>query len=143
MSIKYKLVQHKNPQKPNDPPKFYARAITTDKINTKELCKDIADSSTVGVTDVYAVLMELRRLIPRRLAAGNAIEIEGLFDIYPMIVGDGADTEETFNVAEKINYVRVSVRPKKELREEVRNAAVEKAPWLSEEKPESTKKQSQ
>jgi predicted histone-like DNA-binding protein len=132
MSVIYKLVQRQNPQDRSKPGKFYAQAVTIKKIGTEELCQEIADSSTVSATDVYATLMELKRLIPRKIAGGNAVEIEGLFDIRPMIHGSGADTEEDYNVAENVDYIRALVLPKKNLREAVRKAGVEKAPWLRE-----------
>ena len=57
MSIKYKLIEKKNPRDLEAAPKFYASAVTTRKIDLDELSKNIARSSTVARADVYAVLI--------------------------------------------------------------------------------------
>jgi predicted histone-like DNA-binding protein len=131
MSITYKIIPRANPIDPSAAPKFYAHVITAGRhTTTEELCQEIAASSTVSETDVLAVFNELKRLIPVKIRKGEHVSLDGLFNIYPSVTGKGSEKEEDFNVAEHIDRIKVNVSVKKNLRDAVKGASLEKAYWL-------------
>jgi len=56
MAIKFKVIPKKNPQNLNDPPKFYAQAVSTGKDTTASLAREIAQFSNVERGEIIEVL---------------------------------------------------------------------------------------
>lgn len=57
---------------------YYARASSVREIDTDRLAEQIQMMSTVSPGDVKAVLYGLRDVIPRGLANGNIVRLEGI-----------------------------------------------------------------
>jgi hypothetical protein len=68
MAVKYRLVQKFNPQKPDDPKKYYAAVVTRGDVSLRELSKELALISTVSIADVMATIEALLEIIPRHWA---------------------------------------------------------------------------
>ena len=78
MTLKYKSVKLKNPAKPTEPAKYYARESESGRIDLPELADNIArHSTTVSKTDIQAVvnpnLIEEAKV---RFVAGSVLEKE-------------------------------------------------------------------
>ncbi len=59
--------------------KYYPLAVIKGKqISTKELAAALADRSTVTTADVYAVLIELGKVMATYMAQGRSVKLEGL-----------------------------------------------------------------
>ncbi|WP_028298481.1 HU family DNA-binding protein [Olivibacter sitiensis] len=78
MAVKYKVVERGNPQRPDDPKKFYSKPITSGEVNLEQLSEDISDASTLNVIDVSAVLTGLIRAIPRQISDGRIVRLGNL-----------------------------------------------------------------
>ena len=96
MAINYVLVERGNPQKPEEPKKFYAQAKSTGSVTLKELGKEITQRSTVNHADTLAVLEALTQVLADNLSAGKIVRL-GDFGTFQISVGsEGADTEKEF-----------------------------------------------
>ncbi len=126
MPVKFKLSQIKNPRDPEAPPKYFARVVTEGKDTTSGLAKEIALNTTVGRTEVMAVLTALSEYIEIALSKGRAVDLMNLCILRPSISSEGADTPEDFNTASNIRNVSVNIRPKMNLIRAVREAGLER-----------------
>ena len=126
MSIFYKLINHKNPRDLTAPEKVYASVVTSGKATLADLAAEIAENTTINAAEVEAALKMLKPVVIRRLSAGQSADLEGLCTFYPRISSAGAETEEDFNANTHVRKVGVSVRPDRELQDEVSRAGLQR-----------------
>ena len=96
MAINYVLVERGNPQKPEEPKKFYAQAKSTGSVTLKELGKEITQRSTVNHADTLAVLEALTQVLADNLSAGKIVRLGDFGTFQIAITSDGAETEKEF-----------------------------------------------
>lgn len=77
--------------------KYYPQAVVRGKqISTKELASALSDRSTVTTADVYAVLIDLGKVMSTYMAQGRSVKLEGLGSFRYSITAkkQGVDTAE-------------------------------------------------
>ena len=126
MSIKYKVVERKNPQDQAAPAKYYAQTIIDGKDDTEVLARIIAKNTTMGFADIHGVLLALGEVVPERLAIGRSVDLVNLCILSPGMRSAGADTPEEFNANEYIKRTKVNIRAKKYLREIIEDVSVQR-----------------
>lgn len=100
MAVKYKVEPRHNLKNPEEPKKFYARAISSGRVELKEIAESIAArGSTVGSADVQAVLLLLIEEIKARISRGETIALGDLGYFHLTLSGKGAPTTEAFSPA--------------------------------------------
>lgn len=97
MAIEYKIVERANPQN-RAQKKYYASANITGETSTKELCKEIEESSTVSEVDVQAVLFALAKIIPRHLVDGKSVALTELGKFRLTVRSKGEATKDEVDV---------------------------------------------
>ena len=115
MSLKYRLIQKINPQKPTLPGKFYAHPVTKGEVTVRELAREIADISTVSIVDTIAVIESFIQLIPKHLAEAEIVRLGDFGSFSIKLTSEGAVQEDEFK-ASMIRNVKMSFRPGKELK---------------------------
>ncbi|MDR1198411.1 MAG: HU family DNA-binding protein, partial [Prevotellaceae bacterium] len=117
MAVKYSLSEKGNPQKPEDPKKWYANAKSAGELTFRKLGKEIAEgSTTVSDTDVLAVLNDLIKILKRHLENGEIVRL-GDFGSFQISIGsNGAETEAKFH-SSLIKTKKVTFRPGIDLKE--------------------------
>jgi predicted histone-like DNA-binding protein len=112
MSAKYNVVARGNPQKPEDPKKYYANYVSSGRVNFRQLANQIAQISTVSSIDTLAVLEALLQVLPQQLADGKIVDL-GEFGTFKLrIKSDGSDTPEAVN-AKNITKIMPQFAPRK------------------------------
>jgi len=125
MSLKYHLVQRKNPRVPTDPPKHYASVTQRNKISLRMLSNEIAQISTVSSVDTLAVIESLLTLLPKHLIEGDIVRLGDFGAFKVNLQSGGAETEEDFNNG-FIKGVKLGFRPGRELKKALDDATFEK-----------------
>lgn len=126
MPVKYNVVEKKNPQKPNEPTKFYANAKADGEISLKEISKEIsAGSTTVSDTDVLAVLNEFTKLMSKHLSNGKIVKFGDFGNFQITLSSEGAESAEKFN-SSLIKSNKITFRPGVDLREMLATVKYEK-----------------
>ena len=97
MPVKYIVVPHKIPSKPNEPLAYYPRLKSSGEISLREIAKDIAQESTVSPGDTMAVIESLLQNIPRYLAQGYIVRLGELGSFYLSIQAEGSPDPESVN----------------------------------------------
>ncbi|MBF1023999.1 MAG: HU family DNA-binding protein [Candidatus Nanogingivalaceae bacterium] len=135
MTLKYKSVKLKNPAKPTEPAKYYARESESGRIDLPELADNIArHSTTVSKTDIQAVLTILGEELAALLAKGHSVHLGELGYFHVTLKSKGVLEEKDVNPSlieeAKVRFVAGSV-----LEKEIKNAKFEKAAEPKKEAP--------
>ena len=127
MAVKYSLSEKGNPQKPEQPKKWYANAKSAGELTFKKLSREISEgSTTVSDTDVLAVLNDLIKVLRRHLENGEIVRL-GDFGSFQISIGsEGAETEAKFHQS-LIKTKKVTFRPGADLKEMLNSLKFEKA----------------
>ena len=78
MSIKYRMTEVKDNISSCPKKGYYAQVVTRGTIDTKTLCKHIADTCSLSRADMAAALIALSQNITDYLLAGYNVNIEGI-----------------------------------------------------------------
>ncbi len=126
MSVKYNVVERKNPQDKNAPSKFYANSKADGEINLKEIAKEISGgSTTVSDTDVLAVLNDLVKCMGKHLANGEIVKLGDFGNFQVTISSVGAEAAEKVTSANITNQ-KITFRPGVDLRDMLKTLKFEK-----------------
>jgi predicted histone-like DNA-binding protein len=125
MSVKYNLVERGNPQKPDDPKKFYAQAIGDGEVSQRDLSKEIEEMTALSEPDVVAALSAFRKILQRKLAEGRIVRLGEFGSFQVALSSEGAVTADKFNPS-TISDVKIVFRPGTELKELLKTLKFEK-----------------
>ncbi len=104
MSIKYNVVDRHNPQKPDEPNKFYPSVVVTGKTSLRQVAKRAAEMSTVSMPDTVAVIEALLAIIPDEMSKGNSVKLGEFGSFWVRVQTEATDSAEGVN-ASKITKV--------------------------------------
>lgn len=113
--LRYKLIEKKNPQKPLEAGKYYAKLLWTGSSDTDTLSERISATCTVTPHDVKAVLSALQEQMIYDLRDGKSVSLERLGTFRPSLNGTGSDTKENYDTA-MIERVKVVFTPNSRLK---------------------------
>lgn len=115
MAVSYSVSARKNPNKPNDPAKFYAQVQASDECTFDTLTRTAADRSTVTAADAKAVMDNIMTILKEKLMSGQIVRLNDLGSFRLAISTKGAEAEDKFS-ASMIKKARVVFTPCKEIK---------------------------
>lgn len=110
MSVLYRLYQNTN-EKSKANGKWYAKAVMTNVINTKELADIMQRNCTVKPSDIRAVLTELVETMRDQLQQSHRVKLDGLGSFKLGLSCNGAPTAKEFEVRKHVKDVHVVFTP--------------------------------
>ena len=116
---KYKLIQKKNPQKKDEPAKWYATPSSETPLSGKAMTRAATANTTVAPFEMEASLELLAKYIPQQLHQGHTVKIPGLGTFRLLFKSDGVDNVDDFRPGMMIKEARIGFIPDKEFRESV------------------------
>ncbi len=125
MSVKYNVVQRGNPQKPDEPKKFYAQAIGDGEVTQKDISKEIEEMTALSEPDVASALSAFRKILQRKLSEGRIVRFGEFGSFQVSFSSDGAATAETFNPS-TISDAKIIFRPGTDLKDLLKTLKFEK-----------------
>lgn len=109
MAIEFKATKVNNNMKPEDKPRYYAKAVTKGTVTLDAVCDIIAEECTLSKSDVVSVMAALNRHMMKNLQDGYTVKIESLGTFSASVKSPTVDSPEevlpqdvTFS---KINYL--------------------------------------
>jgi predicted histone-like DNA-binding protein len=111
----YRLIERANPQKREDPKKWYASSIHTGSVTVKSFAKEIAGRSSLTRGDIENVLANFLDELPLFLTSGMSIKLGEFGTLRLSISSEGTDTKEEFD-ASNIKGVKVIFTPSADLK---------------------------
>jgi len=124
--MKYKLIQRTNPQKRDEPQKWYASPVNQGTVHQRQIAEDIVALSSLSRGDVSNVIDNLLDTVPKYLLMGKSVNLSGLGTFRLSFSSKGADTPEEFN-ANMISGMKVVFTPSQDLKTAISKAKVTKA----------------
>ena len=125
MPITFNVVPKKNPQKPNDPPNYYANIIGEGKTTLQDLAKYASTVSTVSKADILAVLESTFSKIADDVADGKIVYVGEYFTLQAGGSSEGRDTAAEVN-SSNIESVRTIFRPGKMIKDALKLSTFQK-----------------
>lgn len=123
--MKFKAVEKINPQKPDEPKKWYAQIVTDGEASVDEIVKEIEKFSALSEPDIRGVIIGLENVIQSKLADGKIVRFDRLGSLYPSLSSAPSDTEEGVTAA-NIKSVKVNYRPGKRIMDAMINVQKKK-----------------
>ena len=112
MSVFYRLHQDQSTGTKRSG-KWYARAVPTAVINTRQLAEIIQRNCTVKRSDVMAVLEELVEVMKDQMQDSKRVKLDGFGSFKIGIESKGAATAAKFTVADHIKGLHVVFMPER------------------------------
>lgn len=125
MSIKFNVVQRANPQKRDEPAKYYANIVGDGKTTLEDLAKYAAEMSTVSKADILAVMESIFGKIASDVADGKIVYVGEYFTLQAGGSSVGEEKETDVNSA-SIKSVRAVFRPGKMIKDALKLATFKK-----------------
>lgn len=122
--MKYRLVQRTNPQKKQDPAKWYANAVNDGKVSKREMAKDIAGRSSLTTGDISNVIENLMDELPKYLTMGKSVSLGEFGTLRLSLSSQGAETSEKFT-SKMITNVKVVFTPGVDLKKALADISFE------------------
>lgn len=132
MAVPYVVVEKGNPQKPDEPKKFYAQSKSSGEITFKQLALEISSKSSLNSGDVFNVLEVLSQVMNRELSEGRIVRLGDFGSLQISIASEGAEASEKFN-ASYIKNAKITFRPGKDLRMILNNLQYKKVAGVPDE----------
>ena len=93
----YKLVQKVNPQKRNEPAKWYAVPLTGEAESSEEVAKAATANTTTAAIEMQAAMEHYGEYILAKLQKGEAVSLGKLGTLRPTFKSEGAADIDAFN----------------------------------------------
>ena len=112
MSVFYRLHQDQSTGTKRSG-KWYARAVPTAVVNTRQLAEIVQRNCTVKRSDVLAVIDELVETMRDQLQDSKRVKLDGFGSFKIGIKSKGAQTAAKYSVAEHVKGLRVLFMPER------------------------------
>lgn len=116
---KYKLIKKVNPQKRQEPGKWYATPKSETPLSGKAMTRAATANTTTAPIEMEASLELLAKFVPLQLQQGHTVKIPGLGTFRLTFKSDGVENIDDFRANSMIKNARIVFTPSKELRESV------------------------
>lgn len=125
MTVKYNVIQKAYPGDPTGPKKFYANSIADGEVSLRNLSKEIAQTSSISESDVYATLIDLAKMLSKHLSDGKIVRLGDFGSFQISISSEGMDAMNKVNSA-SIKSAKILFRPGLDLRDTLATLKYEK-----------------
>ena len=125
MSIKFKVIQKKNPRDLSAPPRFYANAIGDGETSLNDLAEYASETSTVSKADILAVLESTLTKISKDLSNGRIVRVGDYFTLQMSISSNPSNTADEVTNS-NIRKSKINFRPGKMLSDMIKLASYQK-----------------
>ena len=110
MAINYSLSLMRNPQKPNEEKKYFAKAQATGTVEINEIAEDVAYATSLTDGDVLNVIRALIKQMKKHMSNGRIVKLETLGTFQIQVRSTGAATKKEFTQA-NIKKTTIQFRP--------------------------------
>ena len=125
MAVKYNVIQKAYPGDPTGPKKFYANSIGDGEVSLRNLSKEIAQTSSISESDVYATLIDLAKMLSKHLSDGKIVRLGDFGSFQISISSEGMDAMNKVN-SSSIKSAKILFRPGLDLRDTLATLKYEK-----------------
>ncbi|MGI6815812.1 hypothetical protein ACFX5L_10735 [Bacteroides sp. KG123] len=117
MSVNYKLIKRKHPQKKDEPAKWYAVPNSARPLAQKAMTRAATENTTTAPIELESAMELLAAFIPQQLQQGHTVNVPGMGSFRLAFKSEGVENINKFNAGQMIKSPRILFTPAKELRE--------------------------
>lgn len=122
MSFKFKLAKKKkNPSNPQGESQWHAIPVTTNRLNTRSLCKVVTRNTTTAPTEAETTFNLVCDGIVHELQQGNSVQLGELGWLRLSFGSEGVEDVTQFDAATMIRNVKIIFTPSKTLMADIKN----------------------
>jgi predicted histone-like DNA-binding protein len=125
MSLLYRVIPRKNPQKPEEPAKYHAQASSRGKITVEQLLDAVCEETTLNRDEARMAVNRIFKKAGDFIDLGFNVHFGDLGYIHVSLKSKGVDTPEEVTAAQVTDIVPRFVFGKK-LRDSIKNAKLER-----------------
>lgn len=119
--LKVKLVKKGNPQKKNDPKKWYGIPESSKPLETKAMTRAATQNTTTAPIEMEASMDLFTKFTLQQLLQGHTVNVKGFGSFRLSFKSEGVEDITKFNVGTMIKNPRIVFTPAKELRDTIKN----------------------
>lgn len=117
--MKCKMITRRNPQEPEEAPKYYLSAVRTGNVDIERLSREVSNRCTLRESDVRGALIALMEIIPEQICEGKIVSLGTLGSFYVNVSSTASDTPEEVSPA-NVRGFKVIHQPTKEFKKHLR-----------------------
>jgi predicted histone-like DNA-binding protein len=125
MSLLYRVIPRKNPQKPDEPAKYHTQASSRGKITIEELLDAVCEGTTLNRDEARMAVNRIFKKAGDFIDMGFNVHLGDLGYIHVSLKSKGVDTPEEVTANHVTDIVPRFVFGKK-LRDSIKNAKLER-----------------
>lgn len=122
MPIVLKKVQRINPQRKDEPMKWYGVQKSMKKMNESEVAALVAEETTLNPSEALMAIRQLRKVVQRTLLGGQSVQLGDWGSFNVRISTTGSETQKGLTVG-NVRNVRINFQPGNELKAAMQNAS--------------------
>jgi len=135
MTVKFNVVERRNPSDPDAPKKYYPSIQSSGRVTARELAEMAAERSTLSTMDMMAAIEGFLAIIPQQLVRGNIVELGDFGSFWLKTTSEGCETAEEVRGSQIVS-VLPRFNPGKEFKEVLKTIEYTKGTLISEPAPE-------
>lgn len=124
MSILIKPVQRKNPQKQDEPAKWYPVQYTIKLLDETEVAELLSDETTLNPMEAAMAIRQLGKIVLRSLLDSKSVRLGNWATLSVTLSSEGSDTKDALT-ARNIKSINTNFQPSADL-----SAALQKADFV-------------
>ena len=121
MAILVKPIQKLNPNKLDEPKKWYITQVTAALVDESQIAIDIAEGTTLDPSEAMMALRQLRKVLLRRLLSGESVKMGNWGSFSVTLTSTGVEEKKKVS-ASQIKSVNLNFQADKTFKEELQKA---------------------
>jgi DNA-binding protein, histone-like, putative len=126
MAIDFKATKVNNNMKPEETPRYYAKAVTKGTVTLNRLIEDMCEESTLSKADVVAVVAGLSKHLLKNLQDGYTVKIDSLGTFSTSVKSPTVDNAEEVR-SKDVSFSRINYLPEVNMLESFRIVSFQKS----------------
>jgi len=120
MAIEFKATKVNNNMKPEEAPRYYAKAVTKGTVTLNRIIDDMCSESTVSKADVVAVIAGLSRHLIKNLQDGYTVKIDSLGTFSTSVKSPTVNSSEEV-ISKDVSFSKINYLPEVHMLESFRS----------------------
>lgn len=125
MSIEFKATKVNNNMKPDEEPRYYAKAVTKGTVTLNRIIEDLCAESTLSKADIVAVVAGLGKHLIENLKDGYTVKIDSLGTFSTSVKSPTVDSADEVRPKD-VSFSKINYLPEVHMLESFRDVAFKK-----------------
>ena len=125
MAIEFKATKVNNNMKPEETPRYYAKAVTKGTVTMNRIIEEMCEECTLSKADVVAVVAGLSKHLMKNLKDGYTVKIDSLGTFSTSVKSQTVSSAEEVRPKE-VSFNKINYLPEVGMQESFRDVSFQK-----------------